>query len=73
MSNSSANSGCLGIFALIAQVAAWIFSGMLSWNIVEPDGFGGAIVFLIVWSILGAIFHGIVYGLMMLLVGMFDS
>jgi hypothetical protein len=54
MSNSD-NSGCLGIVMIIIYAAAWIGTGTMAWNWVEPDSFGGAILFLIAWGILGYI------------------
>ena len=32
-------------------VIFWLISGYISWIIVEPQSFGGAILFLIVWGI----------------------
>lgn len=58
MRNSEEN-GCLGIVLLIFYVGSWISTGMLAWDWVDPKGFWGTIAFLIVWSILGTIFHGI--------------
>ncbi len=40
----------------IGAIACWLISGMLAWNWVEPAGFGGAILFLIVWGALGKLF-----------------
>lgn len=54
MSNSD-ESGCLFVVMIIIYVAAWIGTGRLAWNWVEPDSFGGAILFLVVWGILGYI------------------
>jgi hypothetical protein len=54
MSNSD-NSGCLGIGIIAIYIAAWVGTGTIAWNWVEPDSFGGAILFLIAWSILGYI------------------
>ncbi|MDC1365079.1 hypothetical protein N8258_01535 [Algibacter sp.] len=54
MSNSD-NGGCFGILMIIIPIATWIGTGTLAWNWVEPDSFGGGILFLIAWSILGYI------------------
>ena len=57
MSNSD-NSGWLGIVTIVMIViyaAAWIGTGIMAWNWVEPDSFGGAILFLIAWGIFGYI------------------
>ncbi len=44
-------------FASIAMLLlygiAWVGTGTLAWNWVEPDSFFGALLFLIVWGILG--------------------
>lgn len=54
MSNSD-NYGCFTVLTFIIYILAWAGSGVLAWNWVEPDSFGGAIVFLIVWGVLGYI------------------
>lgn len=54
-------SGCLSILLIILYIASWLGAGMLAWNFIEPDSFGGAILFIITWSILGSVAHGICY------------
>ena len=54
MSNSGAG-GCLGVFMMIGMIASWLGSGLWAWNLVEPDSFGTAIVFLIAWAILSRV------------------
>lgn len=47
----------------LSVIVGWIaalYAGYLSWQIVEPESFLGAIGFLILWAILGAIFRWIV-------------
>lgn len=56
MSDSS-NEGCAGLLILILQVSAWLLSGVVAWNFVNPHSFGGALLFLFAWSVLGGIFH----------------
>jgi len=53
MSNS--NGAALGIIAFIIYAIAWVGTGTMAWNIVEPQSFWGAIKFLIVWAIFGMI------------------
>ncbi len=55
MSNS--NDGCLSVLLVAGALFSWIVSGTLAWDWVEPDDFGGAIGFLIVWAILGRMFQ----------------
>ncbi|MFJ1440749.1 hypothetical protein ACILFQ_02420 [Capnocytophaga canimorsus] len=56
MSNSdNTSSGCLAILGLLIYPVTWIGTGIMAWNWVDPSGFGGALLFLIVWGILGAI------------------
>ena len=55
MDNSSPK-GCLQFLMLIGTIAAWIVSGFVSWGWIEPESFGGAIVFIIVWMTLAKIF-----------------
>ena len=54
MSNSG-NGGCLAILIFIIYATAWVGTGTMAWNWVEPDSFWGGIKFLIVWGILGFI------------------
>ncbi|MEG2077858.1 hypothetical protein [Chryseobacterium sp.] len=67
MSNSD-NSGCFGIVAIVIYAIAWIGTGTIAWNWVSPESFGGAIIFLIVWSILGYIAQ-LLGGLIIALIG----
>lgn len=43
------------LLGYLILVAAILYSGYLSWTWVEPDSFGGAILFLFVWALLGTI------------------
>lgn len=53
--NNSDNGGCLSILIFVIYAIAWIGSGMMAWDWVEPESFGGAILFLIAWG--GAWLH----------------
>lgn len=55
MSSNSDNSGFVGIFMIVVYIVAWVGTGTLAWNWVEPESFWGAIKFLIVWGIFGYI------------------
>ncbi len=46
----------MAFFALIGTIATWILSGMVAWDWVKPDSFGGALLFLFAWAILGKVF-----------------
>ena len=46
--------------SLIFVWIAVLFAGYLSWQIVEPESFTGAIGFLVLWTLLGTIFRWIV-------------
>ncbi len=54
MSDSN-NGGCLSLLMIGIYAAAWIGSGTIAWNWVEPESFGDAILFLIAWGALGYI------------------
>ena len=60
---SDNNGGCLMSLMVVGTIAVSIGSGVLAWNWVHPKSFGGAIVFLIVWSIFSYIGHLIVAGI----------
>ena len=55
MSNSDA-SGFLSVLLIFGSLALWLCSGIVAWNWVEPDNFGGVILFLIAWGIMGKVF-----------------
>ena len=54
MSDSS-TAGCLSILIIVGHIVAWVGSGILSWNWVQPESFGGAILFIIAWGVIGYI------------------
>ena len=56
MSNSEEAGGCLIVLTIVGTIASWLGSGFLAWNWVEPDSFGGAILFIIAWGVLGKVF-----------------
>ena len=60
MRNSDAAGGLLAAIMLIGAITSWILSGIVSWNWVEPESFGGAILFIIVWGIMGKVFDFII-------------
>ncbi len=66
MSDSS-EAGCLSIAIIIITVAISIGSGMIAWNWIEPEGFWGAIVFIIAWGVLSKIGHLVAMGIAALL------
>jgi hypothetical protein len=69
MSNSD-NSGFLMILLWLVSIALSIGSGILAWNWIDPQNFGGGILFIIVWGIFSAIGYFIGMGLIALLSGM---
>jgi hypothetical protein len=65
--NNSEESGFLVVVIFLITAAISIGSGMLAWNWIQPEGFGGAIVFIIAWGILSKIGHFIAVGIAALL------
>jgi len=53
----------------IINIVLDIFAGILAWNIVEPESFGGALVFLMLW----AVFGGVCYLISIFLMGLFSG
>ena len=51
--NNSNNGAFLGIAALGIYIAAWVGTGTMAWNWIEPTSFWGAIKFLLAWGLLG--------------------
>ena len=60
-------SAILGIIGFIVSV---ILAGILSWNWVEPESFGGGVVFIALWAILSSIFRWIV---LLIIMGIFKD
>ena len=55
MSNSE-NSGCFAtILMFVVYAVAWVGTGKIAWNWIEPDSFWGAVEFIIAWGFLGYI------------------
>lgn len=64
---STNNGGVLIGLMWIVTIVISIFSGILSWNWIEPDSFWGAVGFIIVWGVLSKIGHFLAMGLVFLL------
>ena len=69
MSNDNGTAAILSLFLFIGAATAWIGSGISAWNFIEPESFGGAILFLIAWAVFGYIAQLILMGLVMLVFG----
>ena len=53
--SSSGNNGCLVVLIFLIYAGAWIGAGTVAWNWVQPASFGGAILFILAWGLLGYI------------------
>lgn len=53
--STSNNGGYLAILMFVIYALAWVGTGVMAWNWVEPESFSGAILFLITWGIFGFI------------------
>lgn len=53
--SQSDNGGCLGIALFLVYILAWIGSGTIAWNWIQPTRFTTALIFLLVWGIIGYI------------------
>lgn len=69
MSNDNGTAAILSLFLFIGGAAAWIGSGISAWSFIEPESFGGAILFLIAWAVFGYIAQLILMGIIMLIFG----
>jgi hypothetical protein len=61
MSNSI-ETGCFGIAIVLITALISIGSGLLAWAWIQPEGFGGAIIFIIVWGLLSKLGHVVAMG-----------
>ena len=66
MANSDSD-GCLAILIPIGYIVAWIGSGYTAYDWIEPHSFGGVLIFIVVWGIIGYVFQLILLGLFALL------
>jgi hypothetical protein len=62
MSNSN-NGGGLAAAMWIVTIILSIVSGVISWNIVDPDSFMEFVGFLLVWGVLSSVGHFLAMGL----------
>jgi hypothetical protein len=67
MSSSDFNGGFLTAILWLGTIAVSIFSGYMAWNWIEPESFGGALIFLAAWSLISYIGHIIVGGIIALI------
>ena len=53
--------GVLNIFTMLYVISfiICIIAGIISWGLIEPENFGQAVVFLVVWAILTTIGYSI--------------
>ena len=54
---SEYNGGCIITLIWGITIAISIGAGILAWNWIEPESFGGAILFVIAWGLLTKIGH----------------
>ena len=67
MEQNDFDSGAMLLFMSIGTIVLSIFSGVLTWNWIEPESFFGAIGSLIVWAIFSKIGHFLMFGVIYLL------
>ena len=61
------NDGCVMGFIWLASIVVSIGSGIAAWNMIEPESFFGAVVFIVVWGILFKIIYTVIAGIVMLI------
>ncbi len=62
------NNAGAGIFIIwLFSIVISIVSGIAAWNWIDPKSFFGALVFILVWSILFKVIHVVISGIVMLL------
>lgn len=63
---NSESSGCasvLGGISMLLSVLLPLFIGYKTWQYIDPDGFGGVLLFVAVWGALSAVITPLVCGL----------
>ena len=59
----SESKGGLVALMWILSVIFVLIAGIVSWDLIDPDGFWGFIIFLAIWSILGSLGHLMAIGI----------
>ena len=67
MEQNDFDSGAMLLFMSIGTIVLSIFSGVLTWNWIEPESFFEAIGSLMVWAIFSKIGHFLMFGVIYLL------
>lgn len=49
--------------AIVLSLIVSVLTGILSWNIVEPESFLGAIGFILLWSAIASIGYFIIFAI----------
>jgi hypothetical protein len=57
----------------MGTILGWLVAGFISWDIVKPESFGGAIIFIIAWIILANILQFIYAFLYLAIIRMFNK
>ncbi|MFI3297016.1 MAG: hypothetical protein R3Y59_05245 [bacterium] len=74
MNNDSEIGGCILPLVMWGMtIFISIYSGIYAWDLINPDGFGSAILFLIAWAIASHIGHFIAMGIVALLSYIFSD
>lgn len=47
-------NGLMGCLMYVGYVVCIIVSGMLAWNVADPDSFWGFLWFLVLWGLIGS-------------------
>lgn len=53
--SASSFDGLMSIVVLLTIVVAFFLTGVFTYNLIEPDGFFGIVIFLLSWGVLWAI------------------
>ena len=57
----------------VFSIVGWIVAGIWTWSWIDPDSFGRAVVWLIVFSIASAIIRVVFAGIGAMIGSMFDN
>ena len=67
MEQDDFDSATLILLMLLGTIVLSIFSGVLTWNWIEPKSFFEAIGFLILWGVFSKVGHFLMFGVIYLL------
>jgi hypothetical protein len=65
--NNEFNAGAASVLLWLLSIAISIGTGIITWNMIEPDSFWTVVLFLFIWGIIIKIGYILIFGIITLL------